>query len=503
MLPKMHRTKTHVRRDILQWSGIHYGAGAADGDLSESENLSTLHWPALSPRLPRQPLTDYTAPTALCGGNGLAVVDGDTLLWEGSPVGKVTPGEKQMAVVSGKLVVFPDKVYYDTAAKRFGSMTADVTVNATVTHNTVTATDGTDLSALFTAGQGITVSGSAHAANNITIVLRSASGSTLTFYDNSFTPEDKVRLRLERRVPDLCFLCEQGNRLWGVDSTTVYASALGDPLTFHNFDGLSTDAYALSLGTADRFTAIAPYGSNVLIFEEDRLHKVLGALPGQYTLYTYTVPGVQPGAHRSVAVVTQVLYYKGTDGIYAYSGGAPVSVGARFGARRFTDACGGAWGHKYYLSMTDALTGAPSLYVLDTRSGVWLREDDTCATGFANVAGSLYVLGQRGIFRPDTGEEPVAWTALLAPCERTTPEGRRYTKLYVHGELEPDAWLRVEVRFDEGRWHSVGTFRSHDRRGVVIPVLPNDCHRFQIRISGRGGCRLHRVTREYAEGGMA
>lgn len=503
MLPQIRYGKGKTRRDILKWGGIHYGAAAADGDLTDSENLSARHYPALSPREARTYLTGCTMPTAICGGNALAVVSGTDLMYDGAVVGTVTPGDKQMAVIAGKLLVFPDKVYYDTADGSFGSMTADVTVTADITDSTITAIDGTDLAAWFTPGQALELTGCTAAENNVTIVLRSAAGSTLSFYDNSFTPETGVALRIRRNIPDLTFLCAQGNRLWGVDDTTIYASALGDGLTFYNYDGLSTDAYALSLGTSGQFTGIAPYGSNVLVFEENRMHKVLGSIPSEYTVYSYTVPGVQPGCHKSLAVVNEVLYYKGTDGIYAYSGGAPVSVGGRFGVRRFTDACGGAAGHKYYLSMIDALTKAAGLYVLDTRTGVWLREDDSRCLGFAKVGSDLYILSDKGIFTPEQGEDAdVAWTALLAPFDRTTPEGRRYTKLYIQADMQPNAWIRVEVRFDEGRWQSVGTYRCYDRRGIVIPVLPNDCTRFQVRISGRGGCVLRQVTRDYVEGGL-
>ena len=61
-------------------------------------------------------------------------------------------------------------------------------------------------------------------------------------------------MTVAREVPDFVCVCESANRLWGAEGNTIWASALGDPLTFYNYEGLSTDAYAVAVGTDGAFT---------------------------------------------------------------------------------------------------------------------------------------------------------------------------------------------------------------------------------------------------------
>ena len=88
------------------------------------------------------------------------------------------------------------------------------------------------------------------------------------------------------------------NRIWGAEGKTIYASALGDP-TNYVYDGVSTDSYAVAVGTEGEFTGCIAYSSTVLFWKENCLHKVLGSYPAQYEIYTYTVPGIQKGSEKS------------------------------------------------------------------------------------------------------------------------------------------------------------------------------------------------------------
>ena len=39
--------------------------------------------------------------------------------------GQVTAGQKHFATINTKIVIFPDKAYYDTATEEFGSLEAE------------------------------------------------------------------------------------------------------------------------------------------------------------------------------------------------------------------------------------------------------------------------------------------------------------------------------------------------------------------------------------------
>lgn len=510
MLTKARYTTPSTRQQIIRFNGVCYTKAAGDGDLAESLNLSSREFPGLTQRLGRIQVGSYAAPTAIHSKDKLVVVDGTDLIFDGTVVGQVTAGEKQIATVNSKTVVFPDKVYYDADKQEFGPMARTITLSGvTFTGTTLEAAgnpmEGKTLADLFTVNQAIEISGSSISKNNQSAIIRGAEGNKLTFYEGTFTEgESTTEVTLARNVPDLLYICENDNRLFGVDEKTIWASALGDPLTFYNYDGLSTDSYAAAVGSEGKFTGVCAYSSNVLFWKENTLHKLLGSEPSEYRIYTYTVPGVQEGSSKSLETVNEVLYYKGHNGVYAYTGGAPVPAGDSFGTRRFDTACAGTDGKDYYISMKDTDTGVWHLFVYDTQRGVWIREDDSHALDFARVNNRLCFLSGDGKLY-QTGEAKIEadmpWEALLAPFDWTIPERKQYVRLYIQAELEAGAWIKVEIREDQNAWKQVFLNHAERRRSFAMPIAPGRCDTLQVRLSGKGGCLIRQVTREYVVGG--
>lgn len=508
-LPFLKAGSNQTRRQILDWRGVQYGRTTRDGELKGSLNLSSREYPALCQRSGRAAISGYTAPVAAFARNALAVVDGTTLYYDGEAVGTVTDGEKQIVQVNSKVCVFPDKVYYDADREIFGTMAVDVTVPAGKAEFTTRElkltedpVEGKTLEDLFAVNQAVEIGGASLSENNKTIIVRAVNGNTLTFYADSFTAgTSSTEVRLQRKMPELLYVCEAKNRLWGVDETTIWASALGDPLTFYNYDGLSTDSYAVSLGAKGRFTGICGYGSNVLIFEENALHKLIGSEPTEYAIYSYTVPGVQQGSHKSLCVVNEVLYYKGAAGVYAYTGAAPSLASEAFGARQFDSARGGTDGQQYYISMRDSSNGAWGLWVLDTLRGIWMQEDGTHVLDFFTMGSTLCFLSADGdmvkMGQADGAEGRIEWSAELAPFDWMLPERKQYTRLYIQAELDEGAYLKVELREDAGAWRQVYIHHAEHRKNLAFPIAPNRCDSLQLRLSGKGRCLVRQVTREY------
>ena len=79
------------------------------------------------------------------------------------------------------------------------------------------------------------------------------------------------------------------------------------------------------------------------------------------------------GSGRSLAVAGEMMFYLSRSGPVAYSGGVPADIGTVFG-QPFKDGVGGSDGLRYYLSMKDGLNDW-HLFVYDTRTGLWYRED--------------------------------------------------------------------------------------------------------------------------------
>lgn len=211
---------------------------------------------------------------------------------------------------------------------------------AKFTKNKMTVSGWTDLTTLFKAGDGVTLSGCVtQSANNKDFVIKAVTAKEITVADNTFTEatETSTSIKIERKIPDLDFICESENRLWGCNSTTqtLYASALGDPTNFYVYEGLSTDSYTLAVGTDGKFTGCCKLSSSVLFWKETKLHKMLGGYPAEYSMYTYELEGLQDGCHKSQQVINDTLFYKGPHGVYAYSGGTPTLISENFGEKFF------------------------------------------------------------------------------------------------------------------------------------------------------------------------
>lgn len=602
-LPFMNSTGAKNKRQIIDFRGINYSPVGGDGELEESYNLSSEHYPWVSQRAGRKTEAVYLSPTGLYARGKLCVVDGEDFRYGGEIVGKVERGEKHFATINTKIVIFPDKKFYDTHTGEFGSLearyhcyagdvsftgttltvreksyidvadpdeerqsldipaTATITVYTGVTHNKDTGalsftggaqkavselakgniiqyecesneyqivegvSSGGDTYSVnvqlrqivlhnypnfdtaFSIGDAVDLSGCVTlSGNNGSHIIRGISGRTLTFDRDAFgqTGAESGAVRLERTVPNLTCICECDNRIWGAEGTTIYASALGDPKNFYVYDGLATDSYAVAVGTEGDFTACCAYSSTVLFWKENCLHKILGRYPAQYELYTYHVPGVQEGSEKSLCLINETIFYKGRDGIYAYSGGIPDNIGECFGPRRFSRAVGGSDGRRYYLSMLTG-NGAWELYVFDTAKGIWLREDETHATDFAYLDGTLYYLDGRNGKVIRTGQDReeegrIEWALTFCRFNETTLGRKGYSRLYLRVELEAGAWLKAEVSPDGAPFRQVYLTHNEHARTMQIPILPTRCDSFLVRLSGKGECKIKSMVREFAVG---
>ena len=519
-LPYMPYEGGKYKQQIIQFSGIRYGRGGSDGELADSFNLSARQYPALSQRMERTVEGNYDSATAIFGKGKLCVVDGTNFLYDGVKKGTVTAGEKQIVSVNTKIVIWPDMACYDTEADEFSSLSAKAIIpakKATFTKNTLTvqeftSTGGTEgvsaskLEDLFKENQAVEISGASIAENNKEIIIRKVEGNTLTFYNDSFTAGDSsTEVTIERKVPDLKVICSSNNRVWGADDTTIWASALGDPFTWYNYDGLSTDSYAVAVGTDGPFTGCVEYGSNVLFFKEDKLHKVLGTSPKDYAIYTYTIQGIQNGSMKSAQVINEVLYYKGVEGVYAYNGGVPYLVSENFGTRLYEAARASTDGQRYYISMQDVETGEWGLWTLDTLRNIWLKEDNTHVLEFATLEGDLLFLSGDGktlykTGQPDQDGSKIKWSATFYPMDETTHSKKGYSRLLMRMELEPGAWVKAEIKEDLNPWKTLSTVHGQRVRTAHVTFLPGRCDTFQIRLSGEGRCVVKSLIREFDTG---
>lgn len=522
-LPNMPYSDGIRKHTQVEFRGYNHQIGAGDGELYDMKNLTGDFYPVLSPRRKRYKIAKLTKPNGFYTHDGLYWVDGTGFYENGELRGEVTDGRKRFASLGAYIVILPDKRYYNRLTQEFGNMEVEWTGSASIQNgtyaeesaeaNTIYA-EGADWGKLFKVGDGVEISGcTVHEENNTTIVIQEIEGDSLRFYENSFTIGDggdtEESLTVRRAVPDLDFLCENENRLWGCKGDTIYSSKQGDIFNWNVFEMKSTDSFSARVGSAGDFTACCSYLGYPIFFKEDHIFKVYGDKPSNFQVMSSASLGVEAGSSGSAAAAGEILFYLSRAGIVAYSGGIPQNISAPFGGQRFKNAVGGSDGAKYYVSMEDA-AGGWHMFVYDTARGLWHREDGKEIVGFG-WNGELYFLDGGGTLwlggnarkAPEDAEpeEAVESLAEFGDFVEGNPNKKGVSKLQVRIELEENASVTIEMQFDrDGIWREVKTLTATKKRSYYLPIIPRRTDNFRIRIRGIGEWKLYSLVRESYSG---
>ena len=159
----------------------------------------------------------------------------------------------------------------------------------------------------------------------------------------------------ERRLPDMDYITEAGNRLWGcfygvADGKTVneiYCCKLGDFKNWEVYSGISTDSFRASCGTDGVWTGAVTYLGYPLFFKENYVHKVYVSSGGAHQIVSMAIDGVQKGSDTSFAIVNDYLFYKSKTGINRFDGTQAVNISSDLGNEQYCDAVGGRLGGQY------------------------------------------------------------------------------------------------------------------------------------------------------------
>lgn len=337
---------------------------------------------------------------------------------------------------------------------------------------------------------------------------------TVGFLDQAV--EVTRQVTVERKVPDMDYVTEANNRLWGckygmVDGKAVnelYACKLGDLKNWHVYAGLSTDSYAVSVGTDGKWTGAATYAGSPVFFKEDVLHKVSGSYP--FSVKAQACRGVEDGSHASLVAVGETLYYKSRTEVMAYQGALPVSVSEALGNVIYHNAVAGAYGDRLYLSMLEE-GGAWQLLVYDTARGMWHREDNTHALAFAARGNELYYLdADTGALMAEYGtegtkEQEITWSATTGVYGYDMEEQKYLRRFNLRLSLSKGSECRLEIEYDsDGKWHDEGFMRGKTDapQTFCVPVIPRRCDHCRIRLSGKGKMKLYSIGRVLETGSV-
>lgn len=369
--------------------------------------------------------------------------------------------------------------------------------------------DGVEISGCSYAGTGA-LSAQIDALNGPKILYGRGDDDLIVvgILDQAWTQTEGT-VTVKRTVPDMDFVCEAGNRLWGckyglVNGETVneiYGCKLGDFKNWNCFLGISTDSWVGSVGTDGQFTGAVTHLGYPIFFKENGMHKVYISSSGAHSIQDTACRGVQKGCEKSLAIVGEVLYYKARSGVCAYDGSLPTEISSAFGEEVYGNAVGGSHGNKYYISMEDA-AGTWHLFVYDAAKGLWHREDSTRADAFCSCRGELYYIDHDGgkirteLGSGETDTLQTEWMAETGILGTEEPDRKYISRLTIRMALCVGSRVVFKIQYDSsGIWEQVFSVTGSNLRSFSVPIRPRRCDHLRLRIEGAGDAKIFSIAK--------
>lgn len=351
-------------------------------------------------------------------------------------------------------------------------------------------------------------------STNSFIVDKTDNSITITGILNQVINIEDKELTVERKVPDMAFITECNNRLWGCseDGHEIYCCKLGDVKNWNCFAGISTDSWAATIGSDGKFTGAITYLGYPMFFKEDSLIKIAVSSTGGHQIKETKCRGVQKGSENSLAILNETLYYKASTCVCAYNGSLPVSISDDLGEVRYYSAVGGTIGDRYYVSMKDN-TNSYHLFVYDSKTGLWCKEDNTQVLYFCRHLDDLYYIDAkdkkmksvRGTLLFDTPEKATEdgfeWFVESGNIGYSSPDYKYVARINLRITLEFGTNVDFYLQYDSsGVWEHKFNMSGKGTRTYTIPIIPKRCDHFKYKLVGKGGCKIHSITKTIEEG---
>ena len=597
-LPGLNTIKESISM-INAFRGYNHNLRIGEDEFYEMKNMTNDYYPVLANRRRRGIVDTLEKPTAMAGFKKLVYVDNNKLYYDYVYVCDLplVDVEREVVMMGAYICVFPDGLIYNTYNGEISSMENSVTTanpptfslckldgtkydeNNTVTsdtepedktkywidttaspvvmkmYNTNTSMwmsvattyvkiESEGIGVGFKRYDAVELSGVDKNENiyndydfNTTNILYDVGDDYLIvvgFINKVF--ENSQNVTAERKKPEMDYVIERNNRIWGCSSKNheVYACKQGDPTNWYCYMGLDSDSYAATVGTDGDFTGIANYQGSLMFFKENGYHRLYGSKPSSYQLEWKPGVGVRENCAKSIAMVNGVLFFCSEEGICAYDGSF-TKMNRIFGQQNFYDAVAGVYRDKYYVSMRNE-DYEYALYVYDSMKQTWVKEDDTVVKYFAYANKCLYMLTDKNILMSIStevvykalfplmteldekywypgediypgyiinGEEEskFEWSFETGEIGLDSPYQHYLKKLILRYWINTDAKLKVEIMYDSSdEWETLMEYYATRKRSYELPLQVRRCDHLRLRISGFGDIQIYSIAKVVEEG---
>lgn len=342
-----------------------------------------------------------------------------------------------------------------------------------------------------------------------------------------------ANVMLEFKMPDMDFVVESGNRLWGckwgkttkrdeegdevdVIVNEIYATALGSFKEWRVYEGTDSDSYAASVGSDGPFTGAVSFQGRPVFFKERCMHQVYGSYPSAYQIVSTECHGIEAGSDQSAALVDNILYYKSPEGFAAFDGSLPVMVDAPLGGVRYHNVSAGGHDRKYIATAIDE-GGTAHVLIYNIRLGLWEHAEARSydATGlaactlWASIGDDMCYIDAVDSFATvrtwyGTGTKdtaPVKWYAETGDLGLGDLSGKYVILLSVRIRLAIGSVVTVRIRYDDGPWEHVTRKAGTSLLKFPLPVRVKRCDHFRLRLEGEGDAQIYAIEKTIQGGG--
>lgn len=568
---------------ITTFKGYNRNYKIQENEFSDETNMTGDYSPVISPRNKRAEFKiSGKRLHGLFAKNSLGYINDGVLYYGGYPVSGLTfpdiTKDRHFVSLGSKLLIFPDKIYLNTNdLSDYGSLEAEfITAESSSVSFGLCKSDGSlyenyytgntppetpqnsdlwvDTSVVpnelkqysaytdswfsvsttylrisyanigknFNQYDGVTISGCIKDEINGSFIIWDKADDYIVItgiLKENFT--QNTPLRIERKVPDMDFFCENGNRVWGCSSETneIFCCKLGDPTNWQSFMGVASDSYAVSVGSDGEFTGAISYKGYVLFFKENCVHKIYGSNP-PFTVNTNYIRGVQKGSEKSLVSVNETLYYKSSNGVVMYDGGLPISIFDNFSDDYYFNAVAGNFKNKYYVCMTDK-NNKRFLFTFDELKNIWHKEDEINIKEFISHNSNLYFIAEddnknKKIYLADSKnkygnflgtlsgyniENDFLWNFETGLWGLNLPNKKYYSNINIRAVVVENSSFSIFFQYNSNNnWIKKGEFNFEKTGSINIPFITPRCDHLKIKIEGKGDIKILSISRKIEKG---
>ena len=322
---------------------------------------------------------------------------------------------------------------------------------------------------------------------------------------------------------NLDFIVSEGNRLFACSSENheIYASKLGDAGIWKQFQGISTDSYAATVGSPGDFTGATVFNNVPMFFKENCIHKVNGNTPSSFNISYDYYDGIKKGCDKSIVRVGNYLIFYSKEGFVYYTGSQPEKIDAELGNLVFKNVIAGAKERHYIAHVYEIGNEKNYLLDFDTEKGTWHKNDLTLTgsafTDFISVSNDLYMVSDYvddvlylvGYGRnlnestSTTEEGDLNYSAESGIIGLTSNNFKYVSKLLFKAHLDFNADIHIYLQYDfNEEWELVYSASNTDDKPRLysIPIIPKRHEHLRYKIEGTGNIILYGIEYSLSEG---